>query len=730
MGSGAFKGRWSRYVPVEAAEAAAVPQLTTSRSAASTAAPSAEASAPLGYQEASFLSADRQLAADAAADAPRLIVAPHLASASIKVVKKLALMQDRAATQQCFEKQDLMELLINRLGVDRANRQAFEERPDVREALAVAAMLQRMAAESRSLVAAMEERHEYAGVCLSIAERSDSSPRYRTRLRRAVEEAKDQVVLVGLIAKDIELEATELCMTIEGSFDNTPRDRLPPVKPVADRSLRLLGSLAPVAQMLSDFRCWRLDGAAAVEEREQAFDMPSAEDTLGASRTWNLEEIERLLEAHDVGSKSPRAKMEDECERLLAEGDDLLAQVEQAELQAESAELLAELEELQQRHKHEVHDVEAERAQAAADLKVLLGEQDDLNRELDRQLATMCTILEMVEDERHTQVMEVRRLQQRFELETLTMTPTDLRCAGAMLQEDVESPSAGLQFKIHPDDIDFNVDRDFLGAGAQGVVRKGIMKKTGQEVAVKSMTLDSAVKRAQLVSEIEGLLQAQGCPYLVQWVGRFDTQLSLTVHVVLEYMDLGSLSDLKARRKNRMLDAPWLWNIAQQMVGGLDFLHGKRLLHRDIKPQNVLYNSSGEVKLTDFGISKVMNASVAANTCVGTSLYLSPERCESEEYGFPADIWGAGIVFHEMAAGKHPFASSKSFIEVWNQLAYKPEPRLDPGVHDRVLCDFVAACLVRDVSRRSKTIGLKAHPFLVEPRSTRCDFARWLQHLD
>merc|ERR1712125_169246 len=113
-------------------------------------------------------------------------------------------------------------------------------------------------------------------------------------------------------------------------------------------------------------------------------------------------------------------------------------------------------------------------------------------------------------------------------------------------------------------------------------------------------------------------------------------------------------------------------------MGGLNFLHDAKLLHRDIKPENILHKASGEVKLTDFGISKelTMTADVAV-TFMGTVTYMSPERCMGEDYGYKSDIWSVGMVLFELASGKYPFEDISSFPALFQALMDKPEPRLE-----------------------------------------------------
>merc|ERR1712238_14019 len=90
---------------------------------------------------------------------------------------------------------------------------------------------------------------------------------------------------------------------------------------------------------------------------------------------------------------------------------------------------------------------------------------------------------------------------------------------------------------------------------------------------------------------------------------------------------------------------------------------------------NVLHNSSGEVKLTDFGISKDLDSMGLAQTFVGTAFYMAPERTCGKDYSFVSDVWSAGMVVYELCTGRYPF-TTKVFLDLYDCLNNQPEPRL------------------------------------------------------
>mmetsp|Transcript_42061 Transcript_42061/g.98190 ORF Transcript_42061/g.98190 Transcript_42061/m.98190 type:complete len:338 (-) Transcript_42061:158-1171(-) len=296
---------------------------------------------------------------------------------------------------------------------------------------------------------------------------------------------------------------------------------------------------------------------------------------------------------------------------------------------------------------------------------------------------------------------------------------------GTKVSTDTGITYEGQEYRLSPEDIELDPD-SHLGAGACGVVMKGVIKQTGIPVAVKTVKVDDKAKREQLLNEIRGLIAADGCINLVHWYAGFMSKRTSVVHVALEFMDLGSLADLKKRLGGSGVPPFYLSNITYQIMNGLDYLHKKKMLHRDIKPENILHNRSGFVKLTDFGIAKDLDKTLAmAGTFVGTVTYMSPERCLGNDYSFASDIWSVGMVIYELSTGRYPFADIGSFPVLFDHLCEKPEPRLTPDFPPE-LVEFDALCLTRDVARRADTEYLLAHPFVTQNVPDVDQLAAWL----
>ncbi|KOS23383.1 Dual specificity protein kinase FUZ7 [Escovopsis weberi] len=162
--------------------------------------------------------------------------------------------------------------------------------------------------------------------------------------------------------------------------------------------------------------------------------------------------------------------------------------------------------------------------------------------------------------------------------------------------------------------------------------------------------------RRRIVRELQIM---HGChsEFIVTFYGAFLNHNN-DVIMCMEYMDVGSLDTVSKIMGPIRVDV--LGKIAEATLGGLTYLYTKHhIMHRDIKPSNVLVNSKGNIKLCDFGVSGELVNSIA-DTFVGTSTYMAPERIQGERYTVKSDVWSFGLTIMELAIGKFPFGRSRS----------------------------------------------------------------------
>ncbi|KAJ0412274.1 hypothetical protein ATCC90586_006660 [Pythium insidiosum] len=176
-------------------------------------------------------------------------------------------------------------------------------------------------------------------------------------------------------------------------------------------------------------------------------------------------------------------------------------------------------------------------------------------------------------------------------------------------------------------------------------------------------------------------------------------------------MDGGSLQDIVETGGCKSESV--LAKISYRVLKGLQFLHSTHQLHRDIKPSNLLINHFGDVKISDFGIVREMENSMAkATTFVGTLTYMSPERIASEEYSYKSDVWSFGLSIMTCALGRFPYATRSGYWELLHMIRNEPPPRLPEGEFSETFRDFLDKCLAKDQTERWSVKQLLQHEFV------------------
>lgn len=263
-----------------------------------------------------------------------------------------------------------------------------------------------------------------------------------------------------------------------------------------------------------------------------------------------------------------------------------------------------------------------------------------------------------------------------------------------------------------------------LGRGASSHVDLVEFLPEGKFMALKVMNVFEKQKRAQIVEELAALYSAK-CPALVDFYGAFFSEG--TVSIALEYMDMGSVDSLLKERGP--FPESVVASFAFQTLWGLAYLKHEKRVHRDVKPQNILVNSRGQVKLTDFGISRELENSIGmCMTFVGTFKYMSPERIQSKPYGYASDMWSLGLVIAECATGRYPFPDCHSYIDMVQTLLDNPVADfqgVDVSAGLRECCNLCIRANPRD---RIPADVLLGSPWLVQQGMTTLSAAQTHMH--
>lgn len=282
---------------------------------------------------------------------------------------------------------------------------------------------------------------------------------------------------------------------------------------------------------------------------------------------------------------------------------------------------------------------------------------------------------------------------------------------------DVAIDATGIAMKDNPKTFRLLYDElqigDIIGRGGSSIVLHGLHGPTSTPLALKVINMFDKSKRDQLICEIQTLYNAE-CPSLISFYGAFYREGAITI--ALEFMDGGSLANVLSQLGPIPEDV--LAHIAYQILWGLAYLKHEKRVHRDVKPSNILINSKGEVKVTDFGVSaELQNSIQMCGTFVGTFKYMSPERIKNAPYSYASDIWSFGLVMSECATGLYPFQECPNCIEMAQTILDTDlsPPEGNFSIHFQ---DFVSQCLRRDPSKRLPAEVLLGAPWLVQHGAT------------
>uniref|UniRef100_A0AAQ4RKP3 Dual specificity mitogen-activated protein kinase kinase 2 n=1 Tax=Gasterosteus aculeatus aculeatus TaxID=481459 RepID=A0AAQ4RKP3_GASAC len=260
--------------------------------------------------------------------------------------------------------------------------------------------------------------------------------------------------------------------------------------------------------------------------------------------------------------------------------------------------------------------------------------------------------------------------------------------------------------------------------------------------------------RNQIIRELQVLHECNS-PYIVGFYGAFysDGEISICMeHMVRDGLCLSCFLNYIS--------------LPRVVLRGLAYLREKhQIMHRDVKPSNILVNSRGEIKLCDFGVSGQLIDSMA-NSFVGTRSYMSPERLQGTHYSVQSDVWSMGLSLVELAIGRYPIPPPEpkelesifgraildgaegephantqrprppghgmdsrpamAIFELLDYIVNEPPPKLPLGVFTNDFQDFVTKCLIKNPAERADLKMLMSHTFIKRSEVEEVDFAGYL----
>ncbi|XP_065199155.1 G protein-coupled receptor kinase 6-like isoform X1 [Sycon ciliatum] len=302
-----------------------------------------------------------------------------------------------------------------------------------------------------------------------------------------------------------------------------------------------------------------------------------------------------------------------------------------------------------------------------------------------------------------------------------------------------------LQFKwMEKQPITFKVNfRDYrtLGKGGFGIVSACQSKATGKMYAMKKLEKKRVKKHRgeQLALNEKVILEKLSSRFVVSLAYAFETKDSLCL--VLTLMNGGDLKyHIHHMGREAGLPEDRAVFYAAEIACGLRDLHRARVIYRDMKPENILLDDQGHVRISDFGLAEVLSPSKKSHGRVGTVGYMAPEVVKNEDYTFSADWWGLGAVIYEMMAGQGPFRKPKE--KVSREEVEKRVLETEPPYGDNFSSEAKEICMrlldknpetrlsdfdplrdlsfFREINWPHLEAGVATPPFVPDPRSVYC----------
>ncbi|KAA6380575.1 MAG: putative protein kinase domain protein, partial [Streblomastix strix] len=228
-----------------------------------------------------------------------------------------------------------------------------------------------------------------------------------------------------------------------------------------------------------------------------------------------------------------------------------------------------------------------------------------------------------------------------------------------------------------------------LGRGASGTAYS-VERQSDKKILVYKKLACLTQKEEEEMQKETTILSGLQHPYIVGFIEAFRHESSF--YIVMEYCNGGSLqSYYKDKLKNKEFTTEEeAWKFIFQMASAIGFLHQNKILHRDMKPENILLLEDNTVKLSDFGISKQLQGDIiSAGTMCGTELYLSPELTTNAQQSFPADVWGIGLIMREVLTQNTPFEAKAQYQLIQNRVNGVFQLQIDPRRYSQELIYFV-----------------------------------------
>ena len=237
-----------------------------------------------------------------------------------------------------------------------------------------------------------------------------------------------------------------------------------------------------------------------------------------------------------------------------------------------------------------------------------------------------------------------------------------------------------------------------IGRGAFSIVYKVKSKENNNIYCLKKINTKKTKDKENEINILSNLSH----PNLIKCF--FSFYNSENIYIIMDFCEFGDLFSLlqSVKKKKVFVNEDIIWNIAIQVLIGLNYLHSKKIIHRDIKLLNLFMTKDKKIKIGDMGMSIVFDEDELINSRVGTPLYIAPELVKKENYDYKIDIWSLGCSLYHLAKTIPPF-TDENLIKLGNSILNDQPPNL-PVCYSNELYNFILKLMVKNKDKRPSAI--------------------------
>lgn len=215
---------------------------------------------------------------------------------------------------------------------------------------------------------------------------------------------------------------------------------------------------------------------------------------------------------------------------------------------------------------------------------------------------------------------------------------------------------------------DYIFTRKRIGKGAFSTIYKGKHKDTGKYYAIKEISFENLEKIRDSIKREFTLMKNLNHKNIIKLHEVFFDNDEKNIYLVIDYFPKG---DFAKFLNGKALKEKYAKKYMRQLVEGLRYLYNKQILHRDLKPQNILVSETGNLVITDFGFARYTDNEHMLNTLCGSPMYMAPEIMLKKRYNNKSDLWSVGVIFYEVLFGTTPY-KAKNMIDLMTAIKRKP----------------------------------------------------------